>query len=72
VHNTVALQVHCLPATHPGRTLGQRWLPASHGIMPASASAEHEKTPPEKGRGSCTTSAAMYQKTTGYCWRTLK
>ena len=31
--------------------------------MPASASAEHEKTPPEKGRGSCTTPAAMYQKT---------
>jgi hypothetical protein len=38
--------------------------------MPASASAEHEKTPPEKGRGSCTTPAAMYQKTTRYCWRT--
>ena len=53
-----------LPASHSSRPhTGATLALASHGIMPASASAEHEKTPPEKGRGSCTTPAAMYQKT---------
>jgi len=71
VPNAVAPQGHGLPATHPGRPRGQRWPPASPGIRPASAAAAHEKTPPEKGRGSCTP-AAMNQKTTRYCWPTLQ